>query len=264
MSAAAALPLAGCCIVTTRPAAQAGGLQQALAAQGAEVLNFPVISILPADPAALRTLDLEPFALAFFVSPNAVEQALTIRPRSQWPAVLRVATVGPGSARVLRELGWPDVIAPENGFDSEAVLALPEFSAAALAGRRVLLVRGEGGRELLAETLRERGAGVEQVSVYRRACAPLDPAPLLRRFRAGELSALVFTASEGLRFFLRITGESGRQMLRSLPCCAPHPRIAAALREAGAARVWLSDAGDAGIAASLAANLHGSGFAPSA
>lgn len=257
------LPLAGRCIVTTRPAGQATSLLGALQALGAEAINFPVIDILPADPEPLRQLDLTRFALAFFVSPNAVEQACAIRPQSDWPSSLQVSTVGPGSARVLREQGWSQVIAPENGFDSEAVLALPEFSADSLAGRQVLLVRGEGGRELLADTLRARGAVLEQVSVYRRACARLDPAPLFRRFRAGELDALVFSASEGLRFFLQIAGECAQELLQALPCVAPHPRIAEALREAGAREIWLSEAGDAGIAAGLAARLSAPGAAPS-
>ncbi|GAB2896440.1 hypothetical protein GCM10027046_27360 [Uliginosibacterium flavum] len=249
------LPLAGRCIVMTRPAGQAEGLARELQALGAEVLNFPVIAIEAADPAPLRALDLADFDLAFFVSPNAVEQAFKIRLPEEWPSALRVATVGPASARALAQQGYASVISPQSGFDSEAVLALPEFSSAAVAGKRVLLLRGEGGRDLLADTLRERGAMVEQVSCYRRVCAPLDPAPLLARFARGELAALVFSASEGLRFFLEISGETGREMLRVLPCFAPHPRICAALQAAGAPAPILTEAGDVGIATGIASGL---------
>lgn len=247
------LPLARRCIVTTRPAGQAEGLARALQGLGAEVLNFPVIQIEAADPAPLHALNLADFDLAFFVSPNAVAQAFKIRPPEEWPPALLVATVGPASARALAVQGYASVISPQSGFDSESVLVLPEFSAEAVLGKRVLLLRGEGGRDLLANTLRERGATVAQVSCYRRVCAPLDPAPLLARFARGELAALVFSASEGLRFFLEITGEAGREMLRVLPCFAPHPRICAALQAAGAPAPVLTDAGDAGIAAGLAA-----------
>jgi len=245
-----AQPLAGRCVVTTRPAGQAAGLLSALAALGAEPLNFPVIGIQACDPAPLRGLDLAAFELAFFVSANAVAQTLAVRPRADWPATLRVATVGPASARALEEQGFAQVIAPTTGFDSEAVLALPEFSADALAGRQVLILRGEGGRELLAETLRLRGAQVSSLDCYRRVCAALDPAPLVARFERGELAALVFSASEGLRFFLEIASTAGRAML-----AAPHPRICAALQAAGAACPILTTPGDAGIAASIAANL---------
>lgn len=257
-------PLAGLCIVTTRPAGQADGLARELNLLGAEALNFPVIGIAAADPAPLQALNLADFHLAFFVSPNAVEQAFRIRPPEDWPAALLLATVGPASARALALQGYPLAIRPSCGFDSEAVLALPQFSAEALAGKRVLLLRGEGGRELLADTLRERGAQVVPVSCYRRICAALDPAPLLARFARGEIAALVFSASEGLRFFLEITGAGGPAMLQTVPCFAPHPRICAALQAAGAARVQQTPAGDAGIAAGLAEYLAASPPAPSA
>lgn len=242
------LPLAGQCFVSTRPAGQEHGLRHALAALGGELLNFPVIEIEPADPAPLQALDLARLDLAFFVSPNAVEQAFNIRPFQEWPPALRVATVGPGSAQALVQQGYASVIRPDGGFDSEAVLALPEFSAQRLAGKRVLIVRGEGGRELLADTLRARGAQLSEVSSYRRRCATLNPEPLRRRFQCGELFALIFTASEALRFFLHILGEDGLPMLQALPCFAPHPRICDALRAAGAAQVQLTEPGDSGLA----------------
>ncbi|MEN3110488.1 uroporphyrinogen-III synthase [Uliginosibacterium paludis] len=248
---AAAGPLTGCCIVTTRPAGQAAGLMARLEAQGAEVINFPVIAIDAADPAPLVAADLAAFDMAFFVSANAVEQAFRIRPRADWPDQLRVAAVGPASARALTAQGWPRIIVPQSGFDSEAVLALPEFSAEQLAGRRVLILKGEGGRDLLARTIGERGAALEQICVYQRSKAALDPAGLLARAARGELDALVFSASEGLRFFLEITGEAGRALLAARPCFAPHPRIVSALVEAGAGQAVQSEPGDEGIVAAL-------------
>ncbi|MDQ7990250.1 MAG: uroporphyrinogen-III synthase [Candidatus Dactylopiibacterium sp.] len=249
-------PLAGCRIVSTRPAAQAASLHAALTALGAEVIAFPVIAIEATDPAPLAALDLSRYALAFFVSANAVDQALAVRPRAHWPAALRVATVGPGSARALTEAGFDEVVAPASGFDSEAVLALPEFAANAVAGRRVLVLRGEGGRELLAETLEQRGAQVDQIGCYRRLPAPLDAASLVARFDAEGLDALIFTASEGVRFFLTILGQDGPRLLRDCTTLAPHPRIAACLREAGARRVKLTGPGDAGLIEGLRALLR--------
>lgn len=260
---AAAGALASRCIVTTRPLAQAQGLTNALEALGAEAINFPVIAIEAADPLPLQVLDLGAYALAFFVSANAIDHAFRIRPRASWPDAVRVAAVGPASAQALVSRGWNAVISPETGFDSESVLALPEFSAARLAGQRVLVLRGEGGRELLADTLRKRGALVDQISVYRRCRAALDPAPLLLRAARGELSALVFSASEGLRFFLEIMADAGRRLLHEVPCFAPHPRILEALQQAGAARPVLTGPGDAGIIESLVLHLHQGGRAPS-
>jgi uroporphyrinogen-III synthase len=248
-------PLTGHCIVTTRPAAQAENLVRALQAAGAEVLNFPVIAIAAADPGPLLATDLSRFQLAFFVSPNAVEHALSILPRPQWPAHLRVAAVGPATRQALIARGFTDILCPEHDFDSEGVLALPEFSQSTVAGQNILILRGNGGRETFAETLRSRGARVEALCCYQRSCARLDPSPLIERFHDGTLSALVFSASEGLQYFLDILGPNGSAMLATLPAFAPHPRICEALRAAGAPTPALLPGGDAGIVAGLIAML---------
>lgn len=245
-------PLAGRCIVTTRPAGQEGGLARALQAQGAEVLNFPVIAIETVSPNPLATLTLTDYDLAFFVSPNAVEHALATVAHADWPVGLKVATVGPASTLALQEKGFREVIRPISSFDSEAVLALPEFAPAEVAGTRILILRGNGGRELLADTLRERGARVEQVSCYHRVCGQPDPTTLLHRFHGRQIAALVFSASEGVRYFVTILGQEGSAMLATLPCFAPHPRIGAALHEAGVPSPQLTASGDEGITGSIA------------
>jgi len=250
-------PLSGHCIVTTRPADQAHGLEQALQSLGAKVINFPVIGIVAADPAPLQDLLLNQYAMAFFVSPNAVAHSLTIRPQQEWPGHIRVAGVGPATCQALESQGFANVIHPATRFDSEGVLALPEFSREAVTGRKILIMRGNGGRELIAETLRERGAEVTLLSCYRRIRATLDPLPLIRRFHAGELSALVFSASQGVTFFLEIMGDSGIGMLRQLPVFAPHPRICEALRLAGAHTPTLTPASDKGIADGIVQAMGG-------
>src|SRR5690606_33275658 len=143
--------LAGRTIVVTRPEGQAEALSCEIEQRGGRALRFPVLAIAPLqDDAGLVSVAarLDDFALAFFVSPNAVEHALScILGRRGWPECLPVATVGPGSARALHEAGFEHVIFPRAGFDSEAVLDLPEFSTERLAGRSVVIFRGDGGRE---------------------------------------------------------------------------------------------------------------------
>lgn len=254
-----ALPLAGRRIVITRPRDQAEGLIAALQALGAEVHSFPVIDIAPLeDQSALQDLAarLPAAGLAFFVSANAVSHALTAIPRAIWPAGLRVATVGPGTAVALRQAGFDDVIVPVQRYDSEAVLDLPEFQAQAVTGLPVLVFRGDGGRELLADTLRERGARVELVTCYRRRRASLDAAPLHADFQAGKLDALVFSSSEGVRYFIDIVGTAGRDMLARLPVFVPHPRIGEEAARLGASRVVLTAAGDVGIAQTLSEHFE--------
>lgn len=251
-----ALPLAGRGVVITRPQAQAGRLAQRLAAIGARTLVFPVIDIAPLDDItplqALRARLVE-FDYAFFVSANAVEHALVAMPKACWPAGLQVVTVGPGSAQALRAAGFAEVLLPAERFDSEGVLALPIFQPDRIRGRRVLVLRGDGGRELLAETLRERGAEVEQVSCYRRRCAATDPAPLTTALAAGALHALSLTSGEGAANFVAILGARAADALARLPVFVPHPRIAERVRALGAAQVIETAAGDDGLVAALVA-----------
>lgn len=249
-------PLAGRSIVVTRPAGQADGLCAALEALGAEPLCFPLLTIAPvADLAPLQVMArrLGEFSLAFFVSPNAVRFALdAMLPVAPWPAGLKVATVGKGSEAALAERGFTGVIAPSIGFDSESVLALPAFQADAVDGRRVLVLRGDGGRDLLGDTLTARGARVEYLTCYHRGGPADDPAPLVERARAGRLDALTLTSSEGVAHLLALPGA---EVLKTVPVFVPHPRIAAAAEEGGFARVVLTGPGDRGLIDGLAAHF---------
>ncbi|MBK9218969.1 MAG: uroporphyrinogen-III synthase [Uliginosibacterium sp.] len=245
-------PLAGRCFVLTRPLGQADALAAQLRAQGATVRQFPVTEILPlADTTALQALGerLGAFSLAFFVSANAVRQTCAVLPAVRWPAGIRLATVGPASARALREAGFNEVLYPLQSQDTEGVLALAEFQAEAVAGRKVLILRGDGGRELLAESLRARGAVVEYQPCYQRQCARLNPDEVLAS--ASAISGVIFSASEAIRHFCQILGDAAPRLLASVPVFAPHPRIAEEARRAGAQEVVLTNAGDAGIVAGI-------------
>jgi uroporphyrinogen-III synthase len=159
--------------------------------------------------------------------------------------------VGKGSQRVMQGWGFAEVIAPQDGFDSEAVIALPEFAADAVRGRKVLIFRGDGGRELLAETLRERGASVEYVTCYRRHCPVADPALLLGPVARGEVDGLLLTSSEGVRNLECMLGAEGLAALRAVTVFATHPRIVAQARAAGFERVVETPAGDDGLMQAL-------------
>ena len=249
-------PLAGRSIVVTRPVGQADSLCAALIGLGAEPLLFPLLTISPvADPAPLQAVArrLEDFALAFFVSPNAVNFGLdAILPAAPWPASLPVATVGKGSEGALAARGFTAVIAPQSGFDSESVLALRAFQAQAVAGKRVLILRGDGGRDLLGDTLAERGATVEYLTCYHRGGPVADSAPLIERARAGRLDALTLTSSEGVG---HLRAMPGAPALAEVPVFVPHPRIAGAAREGGFRQVVLTGPGDAGLLAGLVSHF---------
>lgn len=252
--------LAGKRILLTRPAGQNESLAAALQAHGAATCCLPLIEIVPpddADAAALQALapHLADFALAFFVSPNAVAHALRLLPRACWPAGARVATVGPGSAKALHDAGFSEVIVPQTGFDSEAVLALPAFAAARVAGRRVLILRGNGGRELLAETLSARGAQVTLRTCYRRRAPALQAGPLLKAASEGGLQAIVFSSSEAVSNLAQCLGANMRGLLQAAPVFVPHARIAQRVRELGGFELIETGPGDAGLLTALLARL---------
>lgn len=241
-------PLGGRTIVITRPAGQAAHLAERLVALGARPLLFPVLAIEDIDPQALLdvAIRLDSYDWAVFVSPNAVEKALAvILARRAWPRGLRVATVGESSKQALISRGIVDVLAPVDRFDSEALLALPEF--ADVAGRRVVIFRGESGRDLFGDALRLRGALVDYVACYRRVMPRISPDRLLRQWEAGQLHAVTLTSSEGARNFWQMIGKLGQGFWRHTPTFVPHARIMEQVQALGIREVILTPPADAGL-----------------
>ncbi len=243
------LPLAGRGIVITRPAHQAQPLADLIRAAGGNPILFPVLEIL--DAADLRPLNalidrLDEFDLAIFISPNAVNKAMNlIAARRGLPSRLRAAAIGRGSVKELRRFGISDVIAPTKKFDSEALLELPALRD--VAGRHVVIFRGDGGRELLGDALTARGARVEYAECYRRGKPNLNAAPLMKAWARNELHAITVTSSEGLRNLFDMIGKLGQTWLKKTPLFVPHPRIAAAARELGLTAVIETEPGDEGL-----------------
>jgi uroporphyrinogen-III synthase len=245
--------LAGRHIVITRPAGQATHLADALVALGARPVLFPALAIFDVEnthPLLDIATRLDAFDWAAFVSPNAVEKALgPILARRKWPAHVRVATIGKSSELALAAFGITQVVAPRERYDSEALVALPELQD--MAGKKVVVFRGDGGRELLGDTLKARGASVEYLSCYRRGKPALDPAPLLKLWEEGRLDAVTLTSSEGLRNFFDMVGRLGQAWLRKTPAFVPHARIAEQAQALGLHEVILTGPGDDGLVKGL-------------
>ncbi|WP_345813268.1 fused uroporphyrinogen-III synthase HemD/membrane protein HemX [Paraburkholderia sp. PREW-6R] len=265
---------AGFTVVITRPAGQSDDLIAQLTAAGVATLDFPLIDIAPViDEAPLRAAlaSLERYALVVFVSPNAVDHAFA-RSASIWPHALPVGVVGPGSVQALARHGVTapayNVISPPSGadedtarFDSESLFAAIDnaLGATGLEGRRVLIVRGDGGREWLADRLREAGAEVDTVAAYRR----LVPEPSIAAWArvhallAGEPHAWLLTSSEGVRNLNELAHEHLTAdeivALKRAALVTPHPRIAQTARALGFDSMTVSGAGDERIARALLA-----------
>lgn len=249
--------LAGRAVLVTRPAGISAPLVALLRAEGGEAVLLPAIEILPPDDTAKldATIDrLEGFDIAIFVSPTAVAKAnAAVRARRDWPARLRYAAVGSGTAAALRGIGVADVIAPQGRGDSEALAALPEL--AEVTGRRIVIFRGHGGREVLREALEARGARVEYAECYRRALPRADVTPLIERWTQGGIDAVSVTSAAGLENLFALLGAarvSGPALLRETPLFVPHPRVGEAARNLGVERVILTGAGDQALVQALA------------
>ena len=243
--------LAGRGIVVTRPRELAGALAAAIEKAGGSAILFPTIAIEDAPPpAALRNLDA--YDLAIFVSPTAVQKVMARV--AHWPERLQAAAIGTGSRRELERRGVPGVLAPEEGADSEALLALPELQH--VQGKRVVIFRGGAGRPLLGNALAERGAKIEYAECYRRTRPDADPAPLLARWQRGAVHAVTVSSSEGFDNFIALLGAAGASHLAATPLFAPHARVAAHAGEHGAGEVIVAGAADAAVVERLVAYFH--------
>lgn len=242
-------PLRGAGILVTRPARQAGAFAERVAALGGRAIVFPAIVILPPeDDSALRDAHarLGSYQFAAFVSANAVEYGAP-DPR-RWPAHLVALAPGSGTAEALASVGITRVRVPRERQDSEGLLALPELASP--VGQRVVIFRGEGGRDLLGDTLRERGAVVDYVACYRRATPQAGAQGLADAFLDGRIDAVTITSSEGLDNLWALLDAGTRERWRACATFAPHERIAARAASLGL-RVVRTGPGDAGLLAGL-------------
>ncbi|MFZ1576531.1 MAG: uroporphyrinogen-III synthase [Chromatiaceae bacterium] len=234
--------LAGRGVLVTRPRAQAAGLCQLIMAAGGRAIAFPTIEIEAAgDQESARRLLAEPADLLCFTSRNAVDYALTLFPGGVLPTSPRLAAVGKATAEALTAAGRAPALVPEGRYDSEALLALPELQD--LGGLRAVIVRGEGGRPLLGETLRARGAEVAYAEVYRRALPEVESAVLLAGWER-EVQFVTATSGEILDNLMRILGEAGRERLLATPLAVVSAHTGLDAERMGFMRVELAERAD--------------------
>ena len=231
-------------LLVTRPAAQAVEWVAALRERGVEADALPLIGIFaPRDAAPVREAwaSLAAHRLVMFVSPNAAEQFFALRPPGlAWPEATLAGSPGPGTSRTLHALGVPAACIAEPAadaaqFDSESLWQ--QLKSRDWRGASVLIVRGESGRDWLADTLRAQGASVSFVTAYERGAPRLDAreAELLRAAQASpQAQVWMFSSSESIAQLEVLVPGADWHAATAL---ATHPRIAQRAREAGFGRV---------------------------
>ena len=263
-------------VVITRPRAQCQALADGVAALGREAVLLPLLEISPVEDAApLRAAlaELDRFALVAFVSPNAIDAAFAqlrqldhLGQPDRWPAGVALAVLGETSRACLAkhgvDAGNATIFSPRDPARSDSEHLLDALDLGALAGKRVLIVRGESGRELMADGLRAAGAHVETVTAYRRAV------PALTAQLGATLHALlarrndwIITSSEALRGLFGLLAEldavgAGKNgacvaKMQQQHVIVPHARIAETAAALGLTQLTLAGSGDASLLAAL-------------
>lgn len=226
-------------VIVTRPAAQAASWVQALGERGIDAVALPLIGIAPPqDPSAVVQAwrELPGRRLVVFVSPNAAEQFFAQGTPGTWPSGTIAGSIGPGTTQALQRLGVPvaaivEPAADAPQFDSEALWQ--RLGQLAWSGASALIVRGDGGRDWLADTLRSHGAQVDVVAAYRRI------APRLEGEAQRTLDDALARPREHLWFFS--SSEAIGHLVQARPgagwadakAVATHPRIAQRARDCG-------------------------------
>lgn len=252
MSATGQPNLQGLKVLVTRPAGSAEPLCDAIQRAGGEAFAFPVLEIQPApDDSRARGLlaDFDKFDWAIFVSRNAVDAALRLR-GDLFNNGPRLAAIGKATARALAGHAAGEVVFPAGGSTSEDLLAMEELRE--MDGKRVLIVRGTGGREHLAAALRERGARVEYAEVYRRTRPEVDIGDLLASWSRRKFDLILLTSGEAMDNLLAMLGEHAGLALQTAVLVISG-RLAELARERGFQQTPFitREAGDAAILETL-------------
>jgi uroporphyrinogen-III synthase len=227
-------------LLLTRPADESAALSSVLAESGIFSNCLPLLEIEPiaaSDTMRAVIRELDRYCAVIVVSKPAARLGVDLLSQ-QWPQPpqLKWFTVGAATAQILEDFGL-DVSFPVDGDDSEALLELAQLrEAVARPDPRVLIMRGEGGRELLAGRLRELGASVEYLELYRRGLPSYSTTALPDRIEAERLNGLVVSSGQGFEHLHQLAGDAWPR-LAQLPLFVPSPRVAELARAAGAQTV---------------------------
>jgi uroporphyrinogen-III synthase len=216
--------LKGFGVLVTRPEHQADELAAAIEGAGGEAIRFPVIEIEPQESTDVRrVLDTLPQAnITIFISTNAVAYGLPYMDGDE----TAVAAIGPTTKSAIESAGRQVDIFPTQGYDSEHLLG--EAALQDVSGKNIRIIRGDSGRELLADTLRERGATVDYLAVYSRVTRIYSPnllSGLEHRWRDGQVNCVIAMSVDSLARLIEILPAGSRELLAKTPLLTPSARV---------------------------------------
>jgi uroporphyrinogen-III synthase len=225
-----ASPLSNKTILITRPVGREKQLRHLIEQAGGNVIHYPVFSIQPPPDLEIEQLihlrdQLHSFTMAIFISPTAVEQSQIYFP--VLPEHFIIVSIGSKTTKALEQHDFHvDIEAPE--YNSESLLQTANFQMPAIQGHRILIFRGTGGRDLLANTLARRGAQIRYVETYRRE---IPPHPPLTQLQVSSLDAITISSNEGLDNLVTLMEDP--TLLIDIPLFVPSSRAVTLARQHG-------------------------------
>jgi len=231
--------LNGAGVLVTRPAHQAEHLVQLIEQSGGKAMRFPTLAIVGVDDVdeIKKTFQrLDSYQCVIFVSVNAVNFALRAN-GGKIPSSKSVifAAIGGSTAQALINADLVVDLVPKQDFNSEALLAMPEMQH--ISGQRMLIVRGQGGREELANKLRERGAKVDYLPVYKRIIPQVDNISNLSYLIENGLNVITITSGEALQNLVLMAGDQHATAIREVPLVVVSDRIRCLAADLGFNRI---------------------------
>ncbi|NNJ90330.1 MAG: uroporphyrinogen-III synthase [Gammaproteobacteria bacterium] len=226
-------------ILILRPVQQARTTIDAVTAQGWRAVPFPTIEITPAeniDSAKIQEIINDADWLVF-ISQNAVLQFLELT-GADFMQNQKIAAVGRATAQLLEDKGLNVIALPKQNFSTEGLLKSANF--ADISGQRIVIVRGNGGREKLADTLRERGAKVAYLEVYERRLADSLPQQLLPLW-PDNINVIIATSNQLLDNLIALCKDILGDQLFQKPVVVMSERMRSHAREIGFQKIWLAD-----------------------
>jgi uroporphyrinogen-III synthase len=238
------MPLNGAHILVTRPAHQAENLCRLIEVRGGVAVRFPTLAIAALDNAGAiqKTLaQLDRYQWLVFVSANAVTMHSYYSDDGKMVEYtpVRIAAIGKATAQALEQAGLTVDLVPEGGYSTEALLAMPQMQQ--LKGQSCLIVRGEGGREELATMLRNRGASVEYLDVYKRIIPDIDSSQVRLLLAQDKLDVITVTSGEALQNLLIMLEEVDHHRLFEAPLVVVSNRIRQIAADMGFERIAVTD-----------------------
>ena len=216
--------LQGQVILNTRPAHQQADLTALLERDGARVLSFPVIEIVASGKLPSAPVDHD---ILLFVSRNAVDFGLDLIDAARLPGRVQFGVIGAATRAALRARGGDveDRLIESEPFNSEALLEAEALRR--VAGKRILILRGQAGRNLLGDELTARGARVDYLEVYRRELPQPDPGSFARLTSESFPTLVVLTSNEGMHNLFALVDSAAAERL----CLTPWLLISERMRE---------------------------------